>query len=64
MKNSNTNTKLNQFVKAFQVYKSDRAIGTTNPWQTILIPISEFNDEILNKKMNFYKSLGYTVKSI
>ena len=63
MKNSNINAKSN-LVQAFQVYKAGMAIGNTNPWQTILIPESEFNDEILNKKMNFYKSLGFTVKSI
>jgi hypothetical protein len=64
MKNSNTNTKLNQFVQAFQVYKSGRAIGDTNPWQTILIPESEFNDEVLQKKINWYIYLGFTVKNI
>jgi hypothetical protein len=64
MENLNTKTELNQFVQAFKVYKIGRAIGTTEPWQTILIPKSEFTNELLNKKMNFYKSLGYTVKAI
>jgi len=63
MKNSNIKAKTNK-VQAFQVYKSGMAIGDTNPWQTILNPESEFNDEILQKKINWYLYLGYTVKNI
>ena len=47
-------------VQAFQIFKKD----WTAEWVTILIPESEFNDEILHKKINWYIYLGYTIKNI
>jgi hypothetical protein len=47
-------------IKAFQVFKE----GTTSNWITILIPKSEFNDSLLQFKIKFYSSLGYTIKTI
>lgn len=49
-----------QLIRAFMVFKK----GTTEFWQTILIHESEFCDELLNKKISFYKWLGYQVKDI
>lgn len=46
--------------KAFKVYKQ----GTTNDWITILIPVAEFTQEILQFKINKYLSLGYQVEVI
>jgi len=46
--------------KAFKVYKQ----GTTENWITILIPISEFTQEILQFKIDKYLSLGYKVEMI
>ena len=54
MKNSN------KMVKAFQIFKK----GITSEFITILIPVSEFNDEILQKKISWYSYLGYTIKHI
>ena len=54
MKNSS------KFVKAFQVFKKEM----TSNWVTILIPESEFNDEKLNQKIQWYSYLGYEIKSI
>jgi hypothetical protein len=53
-------TTLSNSIKAFQIFKA----GTTLTWTTILIPQSEFNDEILQKKINWYLYLGYQVKNI
>lgn len=50
----------NSMIKAFQIFKQ----GRTSEWTTILIPESEFNDEILNFKIQKYISLGYQIKSI
>jgi len=62
MKNTNKpGTKLNEFIKAFKVYKTERY---GNNWVTILIPVHEFNDAALIAKMNFYSSLGYKVETI
>lgn len=61
MKNTNKpGTKLNDFIKAFKVYK----LNVTDNWVTILIPVHEFNDAALIAKMNFYSSLGYKVETI
>ena len=61
MKNTNKpGTKLNEFIKAFKVYK----LNVTDNWVTILIPVHEFNDAALIAKMNFYSSLGYKVETI
>lgn len=46
--------------KAFKVYKQ----GTTDNWVTILIPIAEFTQEILQFKIDKYLSLGYKVEMI
>ena len=54
MKNSS------KFVKAFQVFKKEM----TSNWVTVLILKSEFNDEKLNQKIQWYSSLGYEIKSI
>jgi hypothetical protein len=54
MKNSS------KFVKAFQVFKKEM----TSNWVTVLILESEFNDEKLNQKIQWYSSLGYEIKSI
>lgn len=50
------NTK--EFVPVFKVFKK----GTTNGYITIVKPKSEAYD--VAKKMEFYRSLGYDVKSI
>jgi hypothetical protein len=47
-------------IKAFQIYKE----GTTKDWVTILIPENIFTNEILQSKINKYKFLGYSIKSI
>ena len=50
MKNTNKpGTKLNEFIKAFKVYKTERY---GNNWVTILIPVHEFNDNVLQFKIN------------
>ena len=46
--------------QAFKVYKQ----GTTDNWITILIPIAEFTQEILQFKIDKYLSLGYKVEMI
>ena len=47
-------------VKAFKIYKEGKTILPI----TILIPLENFTDELLNSKINFYKSLGYTIEII
>jgi hypothetical protein len=47
-------------IKAFKIYKQ----GMTTNWVTILIPKTEFNDIVLNNKINKYISLGYKVEMI
>ncbi len=47
-------------IKAFKIYKE----GKTDNWVTILIPENEFNDIVLNKKINWYIFLGYKVEMI
>jgi hypothetical protein len=54
MKNSN------DLIKAFKVFKN----GTTENWVTILIPINEFNSEVLKFKIEKYLYLGYQVENI
>jgi len=49
------------FVKAFQIFKEGH---TPLGWVTILIPIEEFNDETLNRKLAWYKYLGFQIKDI
>jgi hypothetical protein len=49
-----------KLIKAFQVFKE----GTTANWITILISESEFNDSILESKINKYMFLGYSIKTI
>lgn len=48
------------FIRAFQIFKS----GITDNWVTILIPTEEFNNEILQNKINFYLYFGYQVRNI
>ena len=48
------------FIKAFQVFKK----GMTHNWVIVLIPESEFNDNTLQSKMEWYSYLGYTIKTI
>lgn len=47
-------------IKAFKIYKEN----VTNNWVTILIPVLEFNDVVLNFKINKYIDLGYQVEII
>ena len=61
MKNTNKpGTKLNDLIKAFKVYK----LNVTDNWVTILIPVHEFNDNVLQFKINKFLSLGYKVELI
>jgi hypothetical protein len=46
--------------KAFKIYKE----GRTDNWVTILIPIAEFTQEILQFKIDKYLSLGYKIEMI
>ena len=46
--------------KAFKIYKD----GTTDNWVTILIPVKEFTQELLEFKISKYLSLGYQVQII
>jgi hypothetical protein len=46
--------------KAFKIYKE----GKTDNWVTILIPIAEFTQEILQFKIDKYLSLGYKIEMI
>lgn len=46
------------FVEAFQIFKEN----TTDGWVTILIPKSDYSKQLLQKKMEFYIQLGYSVK--
>jgi hypothetical protein len=52
------NQKTNNMKKAFRIYKEN----VTNGWITILIPLSEFNEQILEFKVNKYLSLNYQVE--
>jgi hypothetical protein len=52
--------KSTNLVQAFQIFK----VGMTSEWVTILIPELEFNNQILQKKINWYTYLGYQIKSI
>lgn len=54
------NQKPNQMIQAFQIFKE----GKTADWITILIPEKMFSESLLQKKIEFYISLGYSVKSI
>ena len=47
-------------IKAFKIYKE----GMTTNWVTILIPQTEFNDIVLNYKINKYIFLGYKIEMI
>lgn len=47
-------------IKAFKIYKE----GMTTNWVTILIPETEFNDTVLNNKINLYLFLGYKIEMI
>ena len=47
-------------IKAFRIFKQ----GMTDNWVTILIPVKEFNDTVLNSKINKYLFLGYKVEII
>jgi hypothetical protein len=47
-------------IKAFQIFKQ----GKTLDWVTILIPENLFSDSLVEKKIEFYISLGYSVKPI
>lgn len=47
-------------IKAFRIYKD----GITDNWITILIPENQFNDIVLNNKINKYLFLGYKVEII
>jgi hypothetical protein len=49
------------FVRAFQIFKEGQ---TPLGWVTILIHIEEFNDETLNRKLAWYKYLGFQIKDI
>jgi hypothetical protein len=46
------------FVEAFQIFKENR----TSDWVTILIPKSDYSKQLIQKKMEFYIQLGYSVK--
>ena len=46
------------FIAAFEVFKEDR----TSDWVTILIPKSDYSKTLVQKKMEFYIQLGYSVK--
>ena len=47
-------------IKAFKIYKQ----SVTLNWVTILIPVNEFNDEILKSKIDWYQYLGYQIELI
>lgn len=47
-------------IKAFKIYKE----GKTLNWLTILIPINDFNDETLKRKIKWYQYLGYQIELI
>lgn len=47
-------------IKAFKIYKE----GVTDNWITILISENQFNDNVLNNKINKYIFLGYKVEMI
>ena len=49
-----------KMIKAFKIYKE----GMTTNWVTILIPQTEFNDIVLNNKINKYLFLGYKIEMI
>ena len=54
------NPKPTNMIKAFQIFKQ----GKTADWVTILIPENMFSDSLVQKKIDFYISLGYSVKPI
>jgi hypothetical protein len=47
-------------IKAFKIYKEN----VTENWVTILIPVHEFNDNVLQFKINKFLYLGYKVELI
>jgi hypothetical protein len=47
-------------IKAFQIFKE----GKTSDWVTILIPENQFNDSVLQRKIEWYTYLGYSIKNI
>lgn len=49
------------FVRAFQIFKEGH---TPLGWVTILIPIEEFNDATLKRKLDWYTYLGFQIKDI
>ena len=49
------------FVRAFQIFKEGH---TPLGWVTILIPIEEFNDSVLQRKIEWYTYLGFQIKDI
>lgn len=59
-KNTHKMKNSNDLIKAFKVFKN----GTTENWVTILIPINEFNSEVLKFKIEKYLYLGYQVENI
>ena len=46
------------FISAFEVFKK----GKTSDWVKILIPKSEYSNELHESKKSFYINLGYSVK--
>ena len=49
---------LQNFIPAFEIFKENR----TSDWVTILIPKSDYSKQLVQKKMEFYIQLGYSVK--
>ena len=49
------------FVRAFQIFKEGH---TPLGWVTILIPIEEFNDATLKRKLDVEKRCAYFVKKL
>ena len=47
-------------IKAFNIFKE----RVTSDWVTILIPENEFNDSVLQRKIEWYTYLGYSIKHI
>jgi hypothetical protein len=47
-------------IKAFKIYK----LNVTENWVTILIPVHEFNNNVLQFKINKFLYLGYKVELI
>ena len=46
------------FIKAFQIFKNDK----TSDWVTILIAKSDYSEEFVKNKKEFYTHLGYSIK--